>query len=368
MVDLKGQYKRLKAEIDIAIQEVINSGQFIKGPVVQQFETELADYLKVDEVIGCANGTDALQIALMSLDLQRGDEVILPAFSYPATAEVIVLLGLTPVFVDVQSDSFNIDPNLIEAAITERTKVIMPVHLFGQLADMRAIKTIAEKHQLYIIEDNAQAIGAQLKSGSSWSRKPMGDIICTSFFPTKNLGAYGDGGAIYSDNKTLAQKIRMIAQHGQSKKYVHDIVGVNSRLDAIQAAILKVKLKHLDEFVIKRQAIANLYDKLLAPIDGVEIPKRSTHSEHIFHQYTLKVKPELRDDLASYLKAVNIPTMVYYRIAMFQQKAYSIFAERQSYPIAQKLSDQVISLPIHTELTEAEIEYICSNINYFYNK
>lgn len=371
MVDLKNQYLKIKNEIDSAINEVLEGTDFINGKKVQIFAEELAKYLNIKYVIPCANGTDALQIALMSLDLEVGDEVIVPAFTYVATAEVIGLLRLTPVLVDVEKDSFNIDPNLIEKAITKRTKAIVPVHLYGQSADMEPILEIAQKYNLTVVEDNAQAIGAvyKFKNGVEKKTGTMGKIGCTSFFPTKNLGCYGDGGAIFTDDDLLGPKIKMIANHGQQKKYVHDIIGCNSRLDTIQAAILLEKLKHLEEYNKKRYLSAMFYSENLKDIPQIQTPVIKPYSTHVFHQYTLIVKDGNRNELKKYLENQGIPTMIYYPIPLNEQKAFKNISK-----IASKLDntyylcENVISLPMHTELTEEQQLYICDKIKEFFKK
>lgn len=371
MVDLKNQYLNIKTEIDLAIQEVLDSARFIKGPKVQAFEHHLASYLGVEEVISCANGTDALQIAMMALDLQGGDEVIVPAFTYVATAEVIALLGLKPVMIDVDENDFNITAALIEKAITPKTKAIVPVHLFGQCSDMEGIMELANRHNLYVIEDNAQAIGATYtyKNGKQQKAGTIGHIGTTSFFPSKNLGCYGDGGAIFTNDKSLAKKIRMIANHGQLKKYHHSVVGVNSRLDAIQAAILDVKLKYLNQYCSARQSVASRYDSAFANIANVQIPFRRANSTHVFHQYTLLTKNIDRNALQAYLKENGIPSMVYYPIPLYSQDAFSPFTEKSIHlPITERLCQSVLSLPIHTEMTPDQQEYIIAKVNDFFKQ
>lgn len=361
MADLHSQYLLIKDEVDAGIQEVINSSIFIGGSKVKEFATSLEKYLGVKHVIPCANGTDALQIAFMALDLKAGDEVILPGFTYAALSEVIALLHLKPVFVDVQEDSFNIDYTKIEDAITEKTKAIAPVHLFGQCAYMEEIIPIAKKHNLFVIEDNAQAIGAKYSysNGEKVSSGCIGDIGTTSFFPSKNLGCFGDGGAIFTNDDALAEKIRMVANHGQKKKYYHDIVGVNSRLDAIQAAILLVKLKHLDRYCTSRLEVANKYNDAFKDIEQIETPYTSSFTSHVFHQYTMKLKGVDRDSLKAYLQEKGIPSMVYYPVALHKQKAY---LQNVSLPIAEKLTNSVLSLPIHTEMKLAQQEYIIHQV------
>ena len=367
MVDLQGQYMRIKPEIDRAIQDVLTSTAFIQGPQVAAFAGELGAFTGADHVIPCANGTDALQIAMMALDLRAGDEVILPVHTYVATAEVIALLGLRPVFVDVNPDTFNIDHSSLESAITSRTKAIVPVHLYGQCADMEAILRIAEKHKLHVIEDAAQALGAvyTFADGRRKQAGTMGVIGTTSFFPSKNLGCFGDGGAIFTNGAALAEKIRMIANHGQRVKYKHELIGVNSRLDTLQAAILSVKLRYIEEYMQRRSDAADAYDRALRGVRGLEIPVRSAYSTHVFHQYTLKVSR--RDELQKFLAEQGVPTMIYYPIPLHCQPAFRMdgFGEG-SFPVAEKLSKSVISLPIHTEMKAAETSYIAKKIIDFY--
>lgn len=370
MVDLKGQYAKIQDEIDKAIIESIRSANFINGPAVSEFSKSLSEYLGGAYVIPCANGTDALQIAMMSLGLQPGDEVIVPSFTYVATAEVIGLLGLIPVMVDVDPYHFNITPEKIEKAVTSKTKAIVPVHLFGQCADMEPIMELAKSKGLHVIEDTAQAIGAKytFSTGEIKHAGTIGDIGCTSFFPSKNLGCYGDGGAIYTQNQELAEKIKMISNHGQEKKYVHKYIGVNSRLDTIQAAILNIKLKYLDEYSNSRNIAAEQYDRLLAGVKNLQIPVRSNKSTHVFHQYTLIIKDNKRDALKQYLEEKNIPAMIYYPIPLNEQEAYSalgIIADNLTE--TQKLCKSVLSLPMHTELTIDQQIYITDAIKSFLN-
>ena len=370
MVDLLGQYKNIKTEIDRVINSVIKSSAFIRGPEVRAFEEELADYLGVKHVIGCANGTDALQIAMMGLGLNPGDEVITTDFTFIATVEVIALLGLKPVFVDPDPVTFNISVDNIKKAITERTKVILPVHLFGQCADMNAISALAEKYNLFIIEDTAQATGAEYSfpGGKMQKAGTIGDVGTTSFFPSKNLGCYGDGGALFTNNDELAVMFRSIANHGMTKKYYHDHIGVNSRLDSIQAAILRVKLKHLDEYNSARQRAAGYYDQKLGNTRGLDIPARATNSSHIFHQYTLKIKEGLRDKLRTWLQEKDIPSMIYYPVPLHRQQAYSYLNYKSDdLPHTNNLAEEVLSLPMHTELTEEVQDYICNAIGEFFD-
>lgn len=364
MVDLQGQYRKIKPEIDAAINEVVQSCYFIGGPQVKSFAGNLAKYLKAGEVIPCANGTDALQIALMALELQPGDEVITTPFTFVATSEVIALLRLKPVFVDVHPDTFNINENLIEKAITKKTKCIIPVHLFGQGCNMEAIMKIAEKYRLFVVEDNAQAIGADFRFSNGQSKKlgTIGHIGCTSFFPSKNLGCYGDGGAISTHNESLAAKIRMICNHGSSVRYYHDEIGVNSRLDSIQAAVLDVKLKYLNEYGKARQKAAAFYSAQLKGVEGIKVPVIGKDTTHVFHQYTLVVE-EGRDEMVEALKAKGIPTGVYYPVPLHLQKAYRGDGYKEGdFPVAEELSRKVISLPMHTELTKEAQQYILKGV------
>jgi UDP-2-acetamido-2-deoxy-ribo-hexuluronate aminotransferase len=367
MVDLQTQYLRIKAEIDAAIQEVLTSTAFIQGPQVNAFAQSLANYTSAENVITCANGTDALQIAMMALDFKPGDEVILPVHTYVATAEVIALLGLTPVFIDVDAETFTLDIRQLESKITKKTVGIVPVHLYGQCADMESIMKIASKYKLAVIEDVAQALGSlyTFHNGSTKQAGTIGTIGTTSFFPTKNLGCFGDGGAIFTNDKALAEKIKMTANHGQKVKYHHDLIGVNSRLDTLQAAILDVKIKYLDEYAQKRNAVADYYDAALSGITSIKIPKRSPHSTHVFHQYTLQV--EKRDALKKHLEQNGIPTMIYYPVPLHLQKAYLREDSGEgSFPVTEKLSKTVISLPIHTEMTIEELKFITDTIKNFY--
>ena len=370
MVDTKTQYQKIKTEVDAAVISVLESSQFIGGKVVSDFAANLAAYHGVKHVIPCANGTDALQIAMMALDLQPGDEVITADFTYVATAEVIALLKLKPVLVDVVPGSFTLNPKAVEAAITSKTKAIVPVHLFGQCADMEAINSIAKKHNLFVIEDNAQAIGADynLKNGTIKKAGTLSTVGCTSFFPSKNLGCYGDGGALFTNDDDLAKKIRMIANHGQSVQYYHDEVGVNSRLDSIQAAILRIKLRHLDEYARARQKVAAYYDKAFAKHAKISIPERVPFSNHVFHQYTLVLKGTDRNSLREYLASKDIPAMIYYPVPLHLQKAYKDPRYKEGdFPVTEALCKNVISLPIHTELSEETLAYICENVLLFMN-
>ncbi|MCK4920295.1 MAG: DegT/DnrJ/EryC1/StrS family aminotransferase [Bacteroidales bacterium] len=369
MVDLKGQYERIKEEINESIQAVIDSTAFIKGPAVKTFQNELENYMDVKRVIPCANGTDALQLALMGLDLDPGDEIITTPFTFIATIEVIQLLGLKPVLVDIDPETFNIDPEKIEIAITVRTKAIIPVHLFGQCADMDKILEIAENNSLKIIEDAAQAIGAgyTFNNGGIGKAGTLGNIGTTSFFPSKNLGAFGDGGAIFTNNEALGDKIAAIANHGMKKRYYYDYVGLNSRLDTIQAAILSVKLKYLDDFNTARQNAANYYDDAFKNTNEISTPVRFKNSEHIFHQYTLKVKNGKRDSLKSFLNEKGIPAMIYYPVGLHMQNAYKNLGYSEGdFPVTEKICSKVISLPMHTELNEQQLKYITESVNEFF--
>lgn len=370
MVDLQQQAARIQDELDAAIQNVIASTQFIKGPFVNSFEKALASYLDASHVIGCGNGTDALQIALMALGLKHGDEVILPAFTYVATAEVVALLGLTPVMTDVDPDTFNITASQIREKITPRTKAIIPVHLFGQSADMDGIMALADEHGLKVIEDNAQAIGSIHTSANGTARKTgtIGHIGTTSFYPSKNLGCYGDGGALFTEDAELAEEIALIANHGQKRRYYHDRVGVNSRLDAIQAAILSVKLNYLDDYLKARQEAASYYDRVFASHDAIKTPQRAQHSTHVFHQYTLQVSGDQRDALKAHLHEKGIPSMIYYPVPLFEQEAYTDpNVDPNDFPVTNRLCREVISLPMHTELTAEQLGYISSAVLDFFS-
>lgn len=370
MVDLKGQYEKIKNEVNTGIQDCIDNTTFINGPAVKEFQRSFEKYLDVKYVIPCANGTDALQIALMALDLKPGDEVICPAFTYVATAEVMGLLGLKPIMVDVNEDTFDIQLNGLDKYLTPKTKAIVPVHLYGQSANMEKILEFAGKHNLFVIEDNAQAIGSDYKFSDGTVKKTgtIGTIGCTSFFPSKNLGCYGDGGALMTNDDKIALKIRMIANHGQEKKYHHKVLGCNSRLDTIQAAVLNVKLKHLDEYSATRNKMADYYDEHLAGISEISVPKRIKNSTHVFHQYTLKVKNGKRDGLQKYLEEKNIPSMVYYPLPLYRQEAFQHYVEAGfSLPVTEQLCKEVISLPIHTEFDQKISDYIIFEIKNYFN-
>ncbi len=371
MVDLKQQYAKIKQGVDAGIQEVLDNAAFINGKAVTDFTAGLTKYLGAKHVIPCANGTDALQIAMMALKLQPGDEVITPSFTYIATVEVVALLKLKPVFVEVDPKTFCIDPAAIEKAITTKTKAIVPVHLYGQSADMEAIMEIANRHGLYVIEDTAQAIGSAIKFKDGTVKKAgtIGTIGATSFFPSKNLGCYGDGGAIFTNDDALASQMKMIANHGQSKRYYHEVVGCNSRLDSIQAAVLNVKLPLLDTYIAARQAAADYYDKAFAHHPKITTPARASYSDHVFHQYTLLLEGVDRDGLNQYLADKGIPSMIYYPVPAHRQQMFEAFGG-SSYILETTdwLTERVISLPMHTELDEEQLLFITSNVLEFINK
>jgi len=371
MVDLSSQYQKIKPEIDKAISDVINSTAFINGPAVKEFQVALEKYLGVKHVIPCANGTDALQISMMALGLKPGDEVIAPDFTFIATAEVIALLGLTPVLVDVEPDTFNISPDAILKAITPRTRAIVPVHLFGQAADMDAIMKIAEEHNLFVIEDACQSIGADyLNKENVWKKTgAIGHVGCTSFFPSKNLGCYGDGGAIFTNNDELATKIRSVVNHGMTVRYYHDDIGVNSRLDSIQAAILNIKLQHLDQYAAARQQVAAAYDKAFGVRPELVIPAKSPKSTHVYHQYTLQATGVDRNKLQEFLAAKDVPAMIYYPVPIHLQKAYLDPRYKEGdFPVTEKLSHTVFSLPMHTEMDQEQLDHIISSVLEFLDK
>jgi len=369
MVDLVSQYEKIKPAVLPLMEDIMSKAQFINGPEVSAFKNELEDYLGVKHVIPCANGTDALQISLMSLGLNPGDEVITPSFTYIATTEVIALLGLKPIFVEVDPKTFCIDPEELAAALTPRTKAIVPVHLYGQSANMESIMSFARANNLFVVEDNAQAIGAEylFSSGEQQKTGTIGDIGCTSFFPSKNLGCFGDGGAICTNSDELAAKIKMIANHGQSKRYHHDVVGCNSRLDNLQAGILRIKLRKLDEYIAARRKAASFYDKAFKGNSCLEVPFRSLNSTHAFHQYTLKLKGVSRDGLNKYLAEKGIPSMIYYPIPAHKQKMFSHFDLACELPVTDALTHQVISLPMHTELEEDQLNFIIDEVNAYIN-
>jgi len=368
MVDLKTQYQQIKTEVDAALMNVIENAHFINGPDVQLFQKELEEYLGVKHVIPCANGTDALQIALMALDLKPGDEVITPSFTYIATTEVMALLGLKPVFVEVDTDTFCIDPMTIHAAITKKTKAIVPVHLYGQAANMDAIMEIAKEYNLHVVEDNAQAIGSDYyhQDGTVSKTGTIGEIGCTSFFPSKNLGCYGDGGAICTNSDELAAKMRMIANHGQSQRYYHDVVGCNSRLDTIQAAVLRIKLPRLDSYIAARRKVADYYDAFFAEYPQIKTPVRGSQSLHVFHQYTMQLTGIDRDELVTYLATKEIPSMIYYPVPAHRQKMFSAFGSSSTVlPVTDALTSCVMSLPIHTEMEQEQLDFICASVAEF---
>lgn len=370
MVDLLGQYNRLRPNIDAAVQRVLTHTQFINGPETHEFARMLADYLEVGHVLPCANGTDALQLALMAMEFEEGDEVIVPTFTFGATVEVIALLGLRPVFVDVDARTFTIDAAQAAQAFNSRTRAVVPVHLFGQGADMDGVMQLAHAHDLYVIEDAAQCLGASytFKNGRSHKLGTIGDVGCTSFFPSKNLGCFGDGGACVTNHPHLAEAIKCIANHGSEKKYHQQRIGVNSRLDTLQAAVLGAKLPHLDEFNRCRQQAAGWYDAALGHIAEIELPLRAAASEHIFHQYTIKIKKGSRDGLADYLKQHGVPTMVYYPVPMHRQEAFKKYVpETMRFPVSEQLAGQVLSLPMHTELTEEQVAFVSEKIAQYFS-
>jgi len=371
MVDTKTQYQKIKAEVDAAVGAVMESSQFIGGKVVNDFAINLAAYHNSKHCIPCANGTDALQIAMMALDIKAGDEVITPSFTYIATVEVAALLGIKPVFVDVDPQTFCIDPKAIAKAISPKTKAIVPVHLYGQAADMEAIMSIAREHNLYVIEDNAQAIGNDytFSSGKTQKTGSIGTIGCTSFYPSKNLGAFGDGGAMFTQDDALMEKLKMIASHGQSMRYYHDVVGCNSRLDAMQAAILDIKLKHLNAYIKARRKAADFYDKAFAGNNKINIPFRAANNNHVFHQYTLLVNDVNRDALSDWLTQQMVPNMIYYPVPAHRQKMFDAFGGgNYQLPVTDWLTQRVISLPIHTELDEEQQSFIVNKVLEFVNQ
>ena len=370
MVDLKQQYQKIKSEIDTAVTKVIESAAFINGPQVQSFSNALAQYHNVKHVVPCANGTDALQIAMMALDLQPGDEVITPSFTYIATTEVIALLKLKPVFVEVDPKTFCIDPSSIEKAITSKTKAIVPVHLYGQAANMEAIMKIAAAHHLYVIEDNAQAIGSEFYFSDRTKKKTgsIGTIGTTSFFPSKNLGGYGDGGAMTTNGDELAGKMKMVANHGQSKRYYHDVVGCNSRLDTLQAAVLEIKLQYLDQYINARIKAADFYDRAFQAHPKITTPYRAGYCKHVFHQYTLIVEGIDRNKLHDYLASRNVPSMIYYPVPAHRQKMFAQFnSSETNLEVTDWLTERVISIPMHTELDEEQLSFITKTILEFVN-
>ena len=371
MVDTKTQYHKIKTEVDKAVIDVMESSAFINGKIVQEFSANLSAYVGIKYTIPCANGTDALQIAMMALGLQPGDEVITPSFTYIATTEVIALLKLTPVFVEVNPQTFCIDPAAVENAITPKTKAIVPVHLYGHAAPMEEIMAIAKKYNLFVIEDNAQAIGCDYTFSDGTKKKTgtIGHIGTTSFYPSKNLGAFGDGGAIFTNDDELAVKLKMTANHGQSKQYYHDVVGCNSRLDSIQAAILDIKLRHLDEYCDARRKVADYYDNAFAGNPKIKTPFRAAYSRHVFHQYTLILEGVDRNGLKQFLADNNIPAMIYYPVPGHKQKMFEQFnTASQAMPVTDWLTERVISLPIHTEMDEEQLNFITTKVLEFVNK
>lgn len=371
MVDLVGQYKKIKTEIDEAVLDVLSSAAYINGPAVKRFQADLEDYLGVRHVIPCANGTDALQVSLMALGLTPGDEVIVPSFTYVATAEVIALLRLKPVMVDVDPGTFNLTAEIIEEAVTPHTKAVVPVHLFGQACDMEPIMKAAGRHGIAVVEDNAQAIGS-IYTFSDGTRKragTIGDIGTTSFYPAKNLGCFGDGGAVFTDEDELASRLRMIANHGQTRRYYHDVIGVNSRLDSVQAAVLDVKLKYLDDFADARVGVADRYDEAFAGIDELKTPVRSEYSTHVFHQYTLRVLNGKRDMLKDHLEEQGIPSNIFYPLPLNRQEAFRPFVDSElSLPVTDQLCREVLSLPVHTEMDEETQERIIAGVLGFFEE
>ncbi len=371
MVDLQAQYTSLKQEMDSRLIACIESGSFIQGEEVKTFEADFGKYLENSHIISCANGTDALQIALMALDLQQGDEIIVPSFTFVASVEVIALLGLKPIVVDIDERTFLMKTEDIEASLSPRTKAIIPVHLFGQCVNMKALMAIAKVRELFIIEDNAQAIGAKcLIQGDQYKMAgTIGHIGCTSFYPSKNLGCYGDGGAIMTHDLQIAQQIRMVANHGMQRRYHHDVIGVNSRLDSMQAAVLNVKLPHLDSYNIARRKVADQYDERLKNISGILIPQRVTWSDHVFHQYTIRVREGRRDALQTYLASHQVPSMIYYPVPMHEQAAFSKVVRRRV-PLlnTERVSKEVLSLPMHPDLSIDQMDYICEKIAEFFVK
>lgn len=371
MVDLQGQYQKIKPEIDGAIQRILDSASFVKGPDVKEFEKELAQYLGAGHAIACANGTDALQVALMALNLKPGDEVITPDFTFIATVEVIALMGLKPVLVDVNRGDFTICIESLKKAITRRTRAILPVHLFGQCSDMEPILTLARDHNLHVIEDNAQAIGSDFRFSDGTVKKAgtMGEIGCTSFFPSKNLGCFGDGGALITGSDEMAERLATLINHGMKVRYYHEMVGVNSRLDTLQAAILRVKLRYLDAFIHARQKAADYYDNAFTNTNGILIPERNGKSTHVFHQYTVRLHGISRDRLKEYLESKGIPAMVYYPVPLHRQQAFKYLGlEDKDFPVTEEVCRTVLSLPMHTELDDEQLEYIVTAVKDFINK
>lgn len=370
MVDLTGQYLRLKPEIDEAVQQVLNRGDYINGAAVKSFRDTLAGYLEAEYVVPCANGTDALQAALMALNLDPGDEIITSAFSFVSTVEVIMLLGLKPVLVDVDPDTFNIDPDAIRGVLTERTRVVIPVHLFGQPAQMEEIMEIALAHNLYVIEDAAQSLGAScFVDGKQYKAGTIGHIGCTSFFPTKNLGCFGDGGACFTNDELLGERVRMIVNHGARRKYFNEMIGMNSRLDTLQAAVLSEKLIHLDDFIDRRQKAARVYFEELKNVSEMKLPFQAEGISHTFNQFTVRVPEETRGELKRFLEDQGIPSMVYYPLPLHRQPAFQArYKDDMHLPESELACKEVLSLPIHTEMTETQQEFIIQKIRMFFGK
>lgn len=365
MVDLVGQYNKIKPEVDAAIQQILSTAGFIGGPFVKKFQEDLQEYLGVKHVITCANGTDALQVAMMGLGLEPGDEVITTSFTFIATAEVVALLRLKPIVVDVDKDTYCIDPEAVERAITSRTKAIVPVHLFGQCANMDAITDIAHRHNLFVIEDNAQAIGAnyRFKDGTVKKSGTIGTIGCTSFFPSKNLGCYGDGGAIFTNDDDLAEMMRIVVNHGMKVRYYHDYIGVNSRLDAIQAAVLDIKLQHLDEYIAARQHVAAYYEAAFAQTDKIITPKTAPFTDHVFHQYVVVLNGIEREKAMAHLQSKGIASAIYYPVPLHMQKAYKDTRYKEGdFPVCEHLCEHVLALPIHTEFTDEQLKYVTESL------
>ncbi len=370
MVDLKAQLKALRAEIDHGIQEILDSGAFIKGPPVKAFQKDLSAFLNGAHVTPCANGTDALQIALMALDLKEGDEVITTPFTFVATAEVIELLKLKTVFIDIEPGTFNMDTKQLESLISPKTKVILPVHLFGQCSNMDQIMEVAEKHQLFVVEDNAQSIGSvyQFSDGRKVLSGTIGHIGCTSFYPSKNLGAFGDAGAVFTMNEEFATAIDSIANHGQSERYMYGKIGINSRMDSFQAVVLNAKLKELCRYNQSRQYAAGVYNKELAGIEAIELPVNHPSSSHVYHQYTLRVKDGKRDALKAHLQEKRVPSMIYYPYPLHLQEAYKHLGyQKGDFPVTEQSCHEVLSLPMHSELSDTQLNYICESIKSFFN-
>ena len=371
MVDLKQQYANIKTEVNAALQDVLDSAAFIQGKPVADFAAHLARYLNVKHVVTCANGTDALQISLMALGLEPGDEVITPSFTYVATTEVVALLRLKPVFVEVDPKTFNIDPASIEKVITPKTRAIVPVHLYGQAADMASIMDIARRNNLYVVEDNAQAIGAEYSFPDGKSKKTgtIGTIGTTSFFPSKNLGCYGDGGAMFTNDDQLAERLRIIANHGQTKRYYHDVVGCNSRLDTMQAAILDIKLKNLDNYIKARIRVADHYDRAFHNHPKITVPFRAPYTNHVFHQYTLQLNGVDRDGLNKWLADHDVPSMIYYPVPAHRQKMFDAFGGKNfELKVTDWLTERVISLPIHTEMDDEQLKHITTSVLEYVNQ